>query len=323
MKTSGDRHLIATTLAVLFAGCAHAPTPAPAPPPIEEDEAPPPEPAPEPEPAASTEPVVPLPSAADLAMRKAPDPNAPPDLQQPPADARRSESGLAWKVLAPGTGKVRPSGDDTVAIRHTGWMANGVKFESSADSGQAVEYVLSSAIRGWVEGLSGMVTGEKRRFWIPGSLAHGDQPRPYGLPHGALVYDIELVAIRHPPKAPDVPDDLTSPPADATRTASGLVYRMLARGTGQVHPTARSTVEVHYTGWTQTGERFDSSHARGQPATFSLGQVIRGWTEALQLFVVGDKARVWIPAKLAYGEKPPRGSPAGPLVFDIELLAIK
>jgi peptidylprolyl isomerase len=69
---------------------------------------------------------------------------------------------------------------------------------------------------------------------------------------------------------------------------------------------------------------FDSSVVRGQPATFPLDHVIKGWTEGLQLLVVGDKARFWIPGKLAYGDVPKRsGEPSGTLVFDVELLGIK
>jgi peptidylprolyl isomerase len=69
---------------------------------------------------------------------------------------------------------------------------------------------------------------------------------------------------------------------------------------------------------------FDSSVARGEPATFSLNQVIKGWTEGVQLMVVGEKTRFWIPAELAYGDKPARpGAPSGELVFDIELLNIQ
>ena len=89
-------------------------------------------------------------------------------------------------------------------------------------------------------------------------------------------------------------------------------------------PTADSTVEVHYSGWTRDGQEFDSSVRRGQPASFPLSGVIKGWTEGVQLMVVGDRARFWIPGALAYGDKPARpGAPAGPLVFDIDLLAIK
>jgi len=76
---------------------------------------------------------------------------------------------------------------------------------------------------------------------------------------------------------------------------------------------------VHYTGWTTDGKMFDSSVGRGQPATFPLNQVIRGWTEGLSLMVEGEKRRLWIPQKLAYGGREPKGM----LVFDVELITIE
>ena len=85
-------------------------------------------------------------------------------------------------------------------------------------------------------------------------------------------------------------------------------------------PTATSQVEVHYSGWTTDGQMFDSSVMRGSPATFPLNRVIPGWTEGVQLMVVGEKRRFWIPVELAYGGRP--GAPAGMLVFDVELLEI-
>ena len=113
-------------------------------------------------------------------------------------------------------------------------------------------------------------------------------------------------------------------PADAKKTASGIAYKFLKRGKAKDHPTASSTVEVHYSGWTPDGKMFDSSVKRGQPTSFPLTGVIKGWTEGVQLMVVGDKVRFWIPGELAYGEKPTRpGMPAGALVFDIELLGIR
>jgi peptidylprolyl isomerase len=79
-------------------------------------------------------------------------------------------------------------------------------------------------------------------------------------------------------------------------------------------------VTVHYSGWTTDGKMVDSSVLRGQPAFFGLGDVIEGWTEGVQLMVVGEKTRFWIPERLAYkGERPPFGL----LVFDVELVAIK
>jgi FKBP-type peptidyl-prolyl cis-trans isomerase len=118
---------------------------------------------------------------------------------------------------------------------------------------------------------------------------------------------------------PPVPEDVAAPPADATTTASGLAYKQLSKGTGTTHPGPTSKVTVHYTGWQTDGEMFDSSIVRGSPATFPLNGVIAGWTEGLQLMVVGEKARFWIPQSLAYKGRDPKGM----LVFDVELLGIE
>ncbi len=115
------------------------------------------------------------------------------------------------------------------------------------------------------------------------------------------------------------PADVASPPSDATRTSSGLFYKVLVAGEGAT-PVAADRVNVHYTGWTIDGEMFDSSVARGTPATFGLTEVIAGWTEGLQLMQEGSKHRLWIPESLAY--RGTAGRPAGMLVFDVELLAV-
>lgn len=120
---------------------------------------------------------------------------------------------------------------------------------------------------------------------------------------------------------PPTPSDVVAPPAEAERSASGLAWRVLAPGTGSEHPSRRSTVTVHYSGWTTDGELFDSSVRRGSPSTFRLDQVIRGWTEGVQLMVVGEQRRFWIPEALAY--QGVEGRPQGMLVFDVELLAIE
>ena len=92
-------------------------------------------------------------------------------------------------------------------------------------------------------------------------------------------------------------------------------------GTGDQHPDAWDSVTVHYSGWTTDGNLFDSSVVRGEPTSFPLNRVIPGWTEGVQLMVVGEKRRFWIPEKLAYQGQP--GRPAGMLVFDVELLGIE
>ena len=144
-----------------------------------------------------------------------------------------------------------------------------------------------------------------------------------GAPVGDLVFDVELLGITKAPPAPKTPTDVKAAPKTATKTASGLSYRVLQKGTGKVHPLATNRVTVHYTGWTTDGKMFDSSVTRGQPTTFGLNQVIKGWTEGVQLMVVGEKTRFWIPAELAYGTNPRPGAPSGMLVFDIELINIQ
>jgi len=104
----------------------------------------------------------------------------------------------------------------------------------------------------------------------------------------------------------------------------GLQYKILTAGTGP-KPTAADTVSCNYRGTLIDGTEFDSSYKRGQPASFALNQVIKGWTEALQLMPVGSKWQLFIPSDLAYGD-PGRGPQIGPgatLIFEIELLSIQ
>jgi FKBP-type peptidyl-prolyl cis-trans isomerase len=129
-----------------------------------------------------------------------------------------------------------------------------------------------------------------------------------------------------PPKPAGLPApaDVAAAPADAVKTASGLASKVLKAGKGTKKPVATDTVKVHYTGWTTDGKMFDSSVQRGQPATFPLNGVIKGWTEGVALMVEGEKRRFWIPGNLAYGDKPSRpGAPSGTLVFDVELIEIE
>ncbi|SDK18267.1 peptidylprolyl isomerase [Ferrimonas sediminum] len=107
-------------------------------------------------------------------------------------------------------------------------------------------------------------------------------------------------------------------------TASGLQYKVLQPGTGTEHPSASSKVRVHYHGTLLDGTVFDSSVERGEPIEFKLTQVIPGWTEGLQYMVVGEKTRLYIPAKLGYGNRSAGAiQPGSLLIFDVELLAIK
>jgi len=235
----------------------------------------------------------------------------PPDVAAPPADAAKTPTGLASKVITPGTGKTHPGKTDIVTVNYTGWKTDGSMFDSSVLRNKPASFPLDRVIAGWTEGVQLMVEGEKRRFWIPEALAYKGAREPKGM----LVFDVELISIL------GTPPDVKAAPPDAKRTASGISYKVLKPGNGGKHPNANSTVTVHYSGWTTDGKMFDSSISRGRPISFPLDGVIKGWTEGVQLMTVGEKTRFWIPDTLAYKDQPNR--PQGTLVFDIELLEIK
>ncbi|WP_442852366.1 FKBP-type peptidyl-prolyl cis-trans isomerase [Psychromonas sp. CNPT3] len=106
-------------------------------------------------------------------------------------------------------------------------------------------------------------------------------------------------------------------------TASGLQYEILTAGSGETHPDKKTKVTVHYHGTLLDGTVFDSSVDRGEPISFKLNQVIKGWTEGVQLMVEGDKFRFYIPSDLAYGSRSTGKISAGSLlIFEVELIKI-
>ena len=239
----------------------------------------------------------------------------PPVFQaSPPADAPKTPSGLCTKTLKPGMGKKHAGPKDYVTLHFTGWTLDGKIFENTLTRSEPLVLPVERLMKGMAEGIQLMVSGETRRMWIPEALAFAGAK---GRPVGDLVLDVQLLAVDPPPT--EAPADVAQPPADARVTSSGLLLRTLRAGTGTAHPTRRSHVNVHYTGWTVDGKMFDSSVLRRESAGFRLDEVIPGWTEGIQLMVQGEKVRLWIPQKIAYrGE---RGKPAGMLVFDVELLS--
>ena len=119
-------------------------------------------------------------------------PQAPPDVKAPPADAKKTASGLAYKVIQPGKGTRHPSANNEVTVHYSGWTTDGKMFDSSVTRGGPATFPLNGVIPGWTEGVQLMVEGEKTRFWIPENLAYKGQQPPFGL----LVFDVELIRIR-------------------------------------------------------------------------------------------------------------------------------
>ncbi|MEN8774642.1 MAG: FKBP-type peptidyl-prolyl cis-trans isomerase [Akkermansiaceae bacterium] len=137
-------------------------------------------------------------------------PKTPEDVAAPPADAKKTESGISYKVLKAGTGKRRPIATDTVEVHYAGWMTDGKMFDNSIERDERAKFPLNGVIKGWTEGVQLMVEGEKTRFWIPAELAYGDTPSRPGGPSGMLVFDIELFTIVTP-EAPKKIEAVTPP----------------------------------------------------------------------------------------------------------------
>lgn len=240
---------------------------------------------------------------------------APPENLSPPADAERTASGLAYRVLEEGTGSNRPDGNDLVVVHYTGWRAeDGAVFDSSHARGEPALLPIEALIDGWTEGLQLMTEGAKWRLWIPGELAYeGIEGRPQGM----LVFDVELLEVRN---IPPVPYQLGDPPPDAQVSDTGLAWTVLHEAEGDAHPGPGDTVRVHYIGWNPDGQWFDATYAKGGPEEVQFDTLIEGWKEALADMVPGEKRRLWIPDELAYAGE--AGKPAGPLTFEVELLEI-
>jgi peptidylprolyl isomerase len=291
------------------------------------------------------------PTAAPAAAANALPP-PPPDLAGPPPQANHSASGIAWILLAPGSGAERARPQDMVRYYHVAWTADGKVYDSALQRGRPASARVRAAVPGIREALGSMAVGEKRRLWIPASLAYRvrgevddddaptaarehdegrrasdrDDDAHHASRHewgpGGLVVELELAGIRREPDPLPPPSDVAVPPKNAKRTDSGMAWRVLTHGEGTRHPLPSDTVEVVFTGWTPDGTMFVTSTTRPRPDAFRVDKCVAGWTEGLQLLVEGDHARFWIPGKLAYATEPESG-PTGMVVFDIELVKIR
>ena len=121
---------------------------------------------------------------------------APSDVASPPADATTTRSGLATRVLKPGTGTKHPSATSKVRVHYTGWTTDGRMFDSSVTRNEPISFGLNQVIPGWTEGVQLMVEGETRRLWIPGKLAYEFEGARADAPKGMLVFDVELIAVK-------------------------------------------------------------------------------------------------------------------------------
>ncbi len=218
---------------------------------------------------------------------------------------------------------MHPGARDEVTVHYSGWTLDGKMFDSSVERGSPATFPLNGVIKGWTEGLQLMVEGEKRRFWIPADLAYGENPGG-GRPGGMLCFDVELLKIKKAPEPPKTPEDVSKAPADAETTASGLVSKVIQKGTGDKNPAGNDLVTMHFSVWSADGNLLESSKLQGDPITAAPEKLqIPGWKEGVMLMVEGESRRLWIPEKLAFGENPPQGAPKGIICMELEVTAIK
>lgn len=232
-------------------------------------------------------------------------------------------SGLKIKLTHEGKGAKAKKGDK-VKVHYTGTLVDGLKFDSSIDRNQPFEFIvgMKQVIAGWDEGFSNLRQGDKAILTIPPDLGYGDQ-RTGAIPPGAvLVFDVELLEIFKDV----IPKPFQIKEKDLITTASGLKYGYAQKGNG-VKAEKGKKVTVHYTGFFENGDVFDSSVLRNQPIEFKVGvgQVIAGWDEGIALLREGDKAKLIIPYALAYGEsgRPPMIPAKSNLIFNVELISVK
>ena len=253
-------------------------------------------------------------------------------------DSVTLKSGLKYNEVKVGTGAEAKNGD-LIEIHFKGWVIKDSsdlfsdwsvdstkKADLIADSyamNQPMKFVLGteSFIKGSEEGIVGMKAGGQRTIIIPANLGYGAEGMGPIPPNSSIRVLIELVSTKEATVAKmwDVDSTLFK------TTKSGLKYAIIKEGEGEL-VAKDNQATVHYSGFLLDGSKFDSSVERDEPFTFvaGVGQVIPGWDEGVQLMKKGSKARLIVPANLAYGDRdlgkiPPNST----LIFDVEVLDVK
>jgi len=266
-----------------------------------------------------------------------------------PEEFTTTESGLRYRIRRKSDGK-KPTEEQMVYVHLRGWTQSEGPAEEGKTASPSIdifetsygtggrEHTLELKQRdpGFREALQLIGEGGMIEFNYPVKLAFGDKIPPRFKPDQHLHFLVELNRVSDPPTfdtEPSTPGPSSShavgkvdpdAPEEFTTTASGLKYRIRRKSDGK-KPTPASTVKVHYRGWLDSGAEFDSSYSRNQPASFGLGQVVRGWTEGLQLVGEGGMIELEIPSDLGYGDegRPPSIPPKATLHFTVELLEVK
>jgi peptidylprolyl isomerase len=254
-------------------------------------------------------------SAADSRLQRAPQ-----DVAAPAAAAEHLASGVASRVLQPGHGDLTPGLDDLITVHSATWSRDGVLLGDTRATNTPHTQVLGQLWPGLVEVAQRMRVGEQRRIWIPAKLTirPGDDDDERRSAPLDLTVDLALLAIKQAPKL-----TAAHPPSGAVTTASGLTYVLARRDSNAPSPGPADRISFFHAAWTESGRLFENSRFQPQPQSARVTELLPGLREGVQLMHVGDRAQFWLPARLAYGERPSRRVPHGPMVFELELTGIE
>lgn len=233
----------------------------------------------------------------------------------------KTASGLEYTIKEKGNGKKAQSGDK-VKVHYTGKLLNDTIFDSSVQRGQPFEFKIGAGqvIKGWDEAFLLLQEGDKATIKFGPELGYGDRAMGKIPANSTLIFDVELIEVMEGVRPFDVKGK------DTVKTASGLQYIVVKANKSGEQAVSGTKVVANYSAFLIDGKMFDSSIERGQPlkANIGKGQLFAGLEEGLSLMHKGEKARLIIPSKLAFGEKGSGPIPANAdIIFDIELADVQ
>lgn len=232
---------------------------------------------------------------------------------------KEHESGITYR-LTHEAGGIKPSINDQVFVHYTLMLEDSTVIDSSLERGEPIYFKVGAGqvIKGWDIAMTLFGKGDRVVLIIPPELGYGDRQMASIPENSTLVFDVEIVDVIPAPEPFQISDNI-----QRQTTPAGVDFAILEAGSGKKLQSGMR-VKVHYSGFFTDMSLFDSSLERGQPIEIVLGRgmVIKGWEEGLKQLSVGDRARLWIPYHLAYGEQG-RGpiAPRSDLIFDVEILS--
>lgn len=234
----------------------------------------------------------------------------------------RTKSGIRYTVTEKGKGE-KPHKGQKIKLHYIGKLSTGKEFDNSYKRQVPLVFILGAGqvLEGIDQVLLKFPAGSKGTFFLPSKLGYGDKNFKQIPPNSDLTFEFDFIEIIQPP----VPFNTIG--KDTIALENGLKYIMVKSEQTGIKAETYKNITVHYTGYLENGNIFDSSVERGFPFQFQLGlgQVIRGWDIGISKLKKGEKARFIIPPHLAYGEKgfPPTIPPNTSLIFDIEVLGVE